>query len=132
TCTSSVVSPSPPRWLHRSLFTAPHSRHSLVGSIYSSCAISFIDQLEARATRQAPPIRVHNAGHAAHYILLLSRVLLSLASYLPRMPLERRGTQDWLRPGGPTCLRPNPTPHHTTPHCWKVVTSIIGTYPTDF
>uniref|UniRef100_A0A5K3FJJ6 Secreted protein n=1 Tax=Mesocestoides corti TaxID=53468 RepID=A0A5K3FJJ6_MESCO len=20
-------------------------------------------------------------------------------------------TRDWLRPGGPTCLRPNPTPH---------------------
>uniref|UniRef100_A0A5K3FST2 Alternative protein n=1 Tax=Mesocestoides corti TaxID=53468 RepID=A0A5K3FST2_MESCO len=36
---------------------------------------------------------------------------LWLAAYLPRMPLERRGTQDWLRPGGPTCLRPNPTPH---------------------
>uniref|UniRef100_A0A5K3FNU2 Uncharacterized protein n=1 Tax=Mesocestoides corti TaxID=53468 RepID=A0A5K3FNU2_MESCO len=27
------------------------------------------------------------------------------------MPLDRRETQDWLRSGGPTCLRPNPTPH---------------------
>uniref|UniRef100_A0A5K3FWN9 Alternative protein n=1 Tax=Mesocestoides corti TaxID=53468 RepID=A0A5K3FWN9_MESCO len=27
------------------------------------------------------------------------------------MPLEHTETQDWLRPGGPTCLRPNPTPH---------------------
>uniref|UniRef100_A0A5K3G1U9 RES domain-containing protein n=1 Tax=Mesocestoides corti TaxID=53468 RepID=A0A5K3G1U9_MESCO len=26
------------------------------------------------------------------------------------MPLERRETRDWLRPGGLTCLRPNPTP----------------------
>uniref|UniRef100_A0A5K3FY63 Uncharacterized protein n=1 Tax=Mesocestoides corti TaxID=53468 RepID=A0A5K3FY63_MESCO len=26
------------------------------------------------------------------------------------MPLDRRETRDWLRPGGPTCLRPNPTP----------------------
>uniref|UniRef100_A0A5K3F300 Prenylcys_lyase domain-containing protein n=1 Tax=Mesocestoides corti TaxID=53468 RepID=A0A5K3F300_MESCO len=31
------------------------------------------------------------------------------------MPLDRRETRDWLRPGGPICLRPNPTPHHTTP-----------------
>uniref|UniRef100_A0A5K3FZ76 Aa_trans domain-containing protein n=2 Tax=Mesocestoides corti TaxID=53468 RepID=A0A5K3FZ76_MESCO len=30
------------------------------------------------------------------------------------MPLEHRETRDWLRPGGPTCLRPNPTPHHIT------------------
>uniref|UniRef100_A0A5K3FKG6 CHCH domain-containing protein n=1 Tax=Mesocestoides corti TaxID=53468 RepID=A0A5K3FKG6_MESCO len=30
------------------------------------------------------------------------------------MPLDRRETRDWLRPGGPTCLCPNPTPHHTT------------------
>uniref|UniRef100_A0A5K3FGU7 Uncharacterized protein n=1 Tax=Mesocestoides corti TaxID=53468 RepID=A0A5K3FGU7_MESCO len=30
------------------------------------------------------------------------------------MPLELRETQDWLRPGGPTCLRPKPTPHHIT------------------
>uniref|UniRef100_A0A5K3FVR8 Uncharacterized protein n=1 Tax=Mesocestoides corti TaxID=53468 RepID=A0A5K3FVR8_MESCO len=29
------------------------------------------------------------------------------------MPLEPRETRDWLRPGGPTCLRPDPTPHHT-------------------
>uniref|UniRef100_A0A5K3EJ27 Uncharacterized protein n=1 Tax=Mesocestoides corti TaxID=53468 RepID=A0A5K3EJ27_MESCO len=25
------------------------------------------------------------------------------------MPLERRETQDWLRPGGPICLRPDPS-----------------------
>uniref|UniRef100_A0A5K3FQ83 Serine/threonine-protein phosphatase 2A 55 kDa regulatory subunit B n=1 Tax=Mesocestoides corti TaxID=53468 RepID=A0A5K3FQ83_MESCO len=31
------------------------------------------------------------------------------------MPLDRRETRDWLRPGGPTCLRPNPTPHHGLP-----------------
>uniref|UniRef100_A0A5K3F814 Uncharacterized protein n=1 Tax=Mesocestoides corti TaxID=53468 RepID=A0A5K3F814_MESCO len=29
------------------------------------------------------------------------------------MPLDRRETRDWLLPGGPTCLRPDPTPHHT-------------------
>uniref|UniRef100_A0A5K3FP88 inositol-polyphosphate 5-phosphatase n=1 Tax=Mesocestoides corti TaxID=53468 RepID=A0A5K3FP88_MESCO len=29
------------------------------------------------------------------------------------MPLDRRETRDYLRPGGPICLRPNPTPHHT-------------------
>uniref|UniRef100_A0A5K3EVN2 Phosphatidylinositol-glycan biosynthesis class X protein n=1 Tax=Mesocestoides corti TaxID=53468 RepID=A0A5K3EVN2_MESCO len=84
---------------------------------------SFIDQSEARATRQAHSIRVRHAGHAAHNILHLSRVLLWLAAYLPRMPLERRETQDWLRPGGRTCLRPNPTPHchpveHPSPN-WK-------------
>uniref|UniRef100_A0A5K3EP01 Uncharacterized protein n=1 Tax=Mesocestoides corti TaxID=53468 RepID=A0A5K3EP01_MESCO len=32
------------------------------------------------------------------------------------MPLERGETQNWLRPGGPTCLRPNSTSHHTKPH----------------
>uniref|UniRef100_A0A5K3F682 CTNNB1 binding N-teminal domain-containing protein n=1 Tax=Mesocestoides corti TaxID=53468 RepID=A0A5K3F682_MESCO len=37
-------------------------------------------------------------------------VLLWLAAILSRMPLDRRETRDWLRPGGPTCLRPNPTP----------------------
>uniref|UniRef100_A0A5K3FW23 Uncharacterized protein n=1 Tax=Mesocestoides corti TaxID=53468 RepID=A0A5K3FW23_MESCO len=31
------------------------------------------------------------------------------------MPLEHRETQDWLGPGGPTCLRPNPTPHCLPP-----------------
>uniref|UniRef100_A0A5K3G0H9 Uncharacterized protein n=1 Tax=Mesocestoides corti TaxID=53468 RepID=A0A5K3G0H9_MESCO len=30
------------------------------------------------------------------------------------MPLDCRETRDWLRPGGPTCLRPDPTPYHTT------------------
>uniref|UniRef100_A0A5K3FDV2 GNAT family N-acetyltransferase n=1 Tax=Mesocestoides corti TaxID=53468 RepID=A0A5K3FDV2_MESCO len=34
----------------------------------------FIDQSQARTTRQAPSIRVHHAGHAVHYILLLIRV----------------------------------------------------------
>uniref|UniRef100_A0A5K3FAZ5 Uncharacterized protein n=1 Tax=Mesocestoides corti TaxID=53468 RepID=A0A5K3FAZ5_MESCO len=29
------------------------------------------------------------------------------------MPLDRRETRDWLRPGGPTCLRPDPTPQYT-------------------
>uniref|UniRef100_A0A5K3G405 Tnp_DDE_dom domain-containing protein n=1 Tax=Mesocestoides corti TaxID=53468 RepID=A0A5K3G405_MESCO len=72
----------------------------------------FIDQSEARATRQAPSIRVHDAGHAADYILHLSRILLWLAAYLPRMRLERRVTQDWLRPGGLICLRPDPSPHY--------------------
>uniref|UniRef100_A0A5K3FFG0 AAA_5 domain-containing protein n=1 Tax=Mesocestoides corti TaxID=53468 RepID=A0A5K3FFG0_MESCO len=70
----------------------------------------FIDQSEARATRQAPSIRVHHAGHVAHYILHLIHVLLWLAAFLSRMPLDRRGTRDWLRPGGPICLRPHPTP----------------------
>uniref|UniRef100_A0A5K3EXM6 Pecanex-like protein n=1 Tax=Mesocestoides corti TaxID=53468 RepID=A0A5K3EXM6_MESCO len=60
---------------------------------------------------QAPTTRVHHAGHAAHYILLLSRVLLWLADYFPRMPLEHRETRDWLSPGDPTCLRSDPTPH---------------------
>uniref|UniRef100_A0A5K3G049 Uncharacterized protein n=1 Tax=Mesocestoides corti TaxID=53468 RepID=A0A5K3G049_MESCO len=31
------------------------------------------------------------------------------------MLLDRRETRDWLRPGGPTCLRPDLTPHYT-PH----------------
>uniref|UniRef100_A0A5K3EPI5 cDNA n=1 Tax=Mesocestoides corti TaxID=53468 RepID=A0A5K3EPI5_MESCO len=63
-------------------------------------------------TRQAPSIRVHHAGHAAHYILHLIHVLLWLAAFPSRTPLELRETRDWLRPGRPTCLRPNPTPHH--------------------
>uniref|UniRef100_A0A5K3G0M8 Transposase n=1 Tax=Mesocestoides corti TaxID=53468 RepID=A0A5K3G0M8_MESCO len=58
----------------------------------------FIDQSQARATRQAPSIRVYRTGHAAHYILLLSRVLLWLTAFLSRMPLDRRETRDWLRP----------------------------------
>uniref|UniRef100_A0A5K3EVX3 Uncharacterized protein n=1 Tax=Mesocestoides corti TaxID=53468 RepID=A0A5K3EVX3_MESCO len=40
------------------------------------------------------------------YILLLIRVFLWLAAYVPRMPLERRKTEDWLRPGGLICLHP--------------------------
>uniref|UniRef100_A0A5K3ESW3 Uncharacterized protein n=1 Tax=Mesocestoides corti TaxID=53468 RepID=A0A5K3ESW3_MESCO len=56
-------------------------------------------------------IRVHHAGDAAHYILHLTRDVLWLAAYLPRMPLERRETHDWLRPGGPICLRPQTSPH---------------------
>uniref|UniRef100_A0A5K3FMZ4 Transposase n=1 Tax=Mesocestoides corti TaxID=53468 RepID=A0A5K3FMZ4_MESCO len=72
--------------------------------------ICFIDQSEASAMRQAPSIRVHHAGHAAHYILHLIHVLLWLAAFLSRMPLDRGETRDWLRPGGPTCLRPGPTP----------------------
>uniref|UniRef100_A0A5K3EMT4 Oxidoreductase n=1 Tax=Mesocestoides corti TaxID=53468 RepID=A0A5K3EMT4_MESCO len=67
----------------------------------------------ARATRLVPSIRVRYAGHAAHYILHLIHVLLWLAAFLFRMPLDRRETRYWLRSGGPTCLRPNPTPHHT-------------------
>uniref|UniRef100_A0A5K3EFW6 Uncharacterized protein n=1 Tax=Mesocestoides corti TaxID=53468 RepID=A0A5K3EFW6_MESCO len=48
------------------------------------------------APRQAPSIRVHHVGHAAHYILHLIHVLLWLAAYLPRMPLERTERRDWL------------------------------------
>uniref|UniRef100_A0A5K3G2S1 Secreted protein n=1 Tax=Mesocestoides corti TaxID=53468 RepID=A0A5K3G2S1_MESCO len=88
-------------WLH--IFLACHWIANRTG---------FIDQSEARATRQAPSIRVGHTGHAAHYILLLSRVLLWLTAFHSRMPLDCRETQDWLRPGGPICLRPNPTPHH--------------------
>uniref|UniRef100_A0A5K3ETM3 Secreted protein n=1 Tax=Mesocestoides corti TaxID=53468 RepID=A0A5K3ETM3_MESCO len=46
-------------------------------------------------------------------MLHLIHVLLWLAAYLPRMLLELRATQGWLRPGGPTCLHPDPSPHHT-------------------
>ncbi|VDD77311.1 unnamed protein product [Mesocestoides corti] len=42
------------------------------------------------------PIAVNHADYAAHYTLLLSRVLLLLATYLPRMPVKLRQTQDWL------------------------------------
>uniref|UniRef100_A0A5K3FS94 Replication factor C subunit 3 n=1 Tax=Mesocestoides corti TaxID=53468 RepID=A0A5K3FS94_MESCO len=70
----------------------------------------FDDQSQARTTSQTPPTRVHHTGHAAHYILHLSCVLLWMTAYLPRLPLEHRETQDWLRPGGPICLHPNP--HH--------------------
>uniref|UniRef100_A0A5K3FLY8 Secreted protein n=1 Tax=Mesocestoides corti TaxID=53468 RepID=A0A5K3FLY8_MESCO len=68
---------------------------SLVGCLSFSRVIGFIDQSEARATRQAPPIRVHHAGHAARYILHLIHVLLWLAAFLSRMPLNRRVTRDW-------------------------------------
>uniref|UniRef100_A0A5K3EHC0 GPS domain-containing protein n=1 Tax=Mesocestoides corti TaxID=53468 RepID=A0A5K3EHC0_MESCO len=57
----------------------------------------FFDQSEARATRQAPSIRVHHAGHDAHHILHLNRVHIWLAGHHPCMPLERRETEDWLR-----------------------------------
>uniref|UniRef100_A0A5K3EJQ0 IS4 family transposase n=1 Tax=Mesocestoides corti TaxID=53468 RepID=A0A5K3EJQ0_MESCO len=59
-------------------------------------------------------IRVHYADHAAQYILHLIRVLLWLAAYLVRMALKRRETQEWLRPGGPICLRPDPSPQSET------------------
>uniref|UniRef100_A0A5K3FX69 Transmembrane protein n=1 Tax=Mesocestoides corti TaxID=53468 RepID=A0A5K3FX69_MESCO len=85
---------------------------SFLACHWNTSRTGFIDQSQARATRQAPSIRVLHAGQAAHYILHISHVLLWLAAYLLRMPLERRETQDWLRPGGPTCLRPNMTPHH--------------------
>uniref|UniRef100_A0A5K3G7U6 Uncharacterized protein n=1 Tax=Mesocestoides corti TaxID=53468 RepID=A0A5K3G7U6_MESCO len=65
---------------------------------------------QARTTRQAPSIRVHHAGHASHFILHLIHVLLWLAAFLSRTPLDRRETREWLRPGIPTCLRPDPTP----------------------
>uniref|UniRef100_A0A5K3F0B1 Transposase n=1 Tax=Mesocestoides corti TaxID=53468 RepID=A0A5K3F0B1_MESCO len=70
----------------------------------------FLDQSEGRAACQAPSIRVRHAGHVAHYILHLIHVLLWLAAFLSRMPFDRRETRDWLRSGGPACLRPNPTP----------------------
>uniref|UniRef100_A0A5K3FY39 Transmembrane protein n=1 Tax=Mesocestoides corti TaxID=53468 RepID=A0A5K3FY39_MESCO len=61
--------------------------------------MSPLSQYGVRARRQVPSIRVYHVGHAAQYILPLIRVLLWLAAYLPRMLLERRDTQDWLRPG---------------------------------
>uniref|UniRef100_A0A5K3FGG7 Integron gene cassette protein n=1 Tax=Mesocestoides corti TaxID=53468 RepID=A0A5K3FGG7_MESCO len=76
----------------------------------------FIDQSQARTTHQAPSIRVHHAGCAAHYRLFLIRVCHWLATYLPRMPLDRREARDCLKPGGPICSRPNPTPLHQH-HC---------------
>uniref|UniRef100_A0A5K3EW29 Dihydropteridine reductase n=1 Tax=Mesocestoides corti TaxID=53468 RepID=A0A5K3EW29_MESCO len=53
-----------------------------------------IDQSQVRTTYQAPSIRVHHAGHAAQYILLLNPVLLRLTAFLSRMPLDRRETRD--------------------------------------
>uniref|UniRef100_A0A5K3G099 Superoxide dismutase n=1 Tax=Mesocestoides corti TaxID=53468 RepID=A0A5K3G099_MESCO len=49
----------------------------------------FIDQSQDRTTRRTPPIRVHHAGHAAHYMLHLIHFLLWSGAYLPRMPVER-------------------------------------------
>uniref|UniRef100_A0A5K3FJ97 Secreted protein n=1 Tax=Mesocestoides corti TaxID=53468 RepID=A0A5K3FJ97_MESCO len=40
----------------------------------------------------------YHAGCTAHFLLLLIRVSLWLAAFLPRMPLECRETGDWLRP----------------------------------
>uniref|UniRef100_A0A5K3FIL5 Uncharacterized protein n=1 Tax=Mesocestoides corti TaxID=53468 RepID=A0A5K3FIL5_MESCO len=59
---------------------------------------------------QEPHVRWHPSGSTT---LALIHVLLWLAAFLSRMPLNRRETRDWLRPGGPTCLRPNPTPHYS-------------------
>uniref|UniRef100_A0A5K3EM66 Kringle domain-containing protein n=1 Tax=Mesocestoides corti TaxID=53468 RepID=A0A5K3EM66_MESCO len=38
---------------------------------------------------------------------------MSFSGWLPSYPACHWNTEtrDWLRPGGPTCLRPNPTPH---------------------
>uniref|UniRef100_A0A5K3FZ59 Transposase n=1 Tax=Mesocestoides corti TaxID=53468 RepID=A0A5K3FZ59_MESCO len=69
----------------------------------------FTDQSQARTTREVEFIRAHHAGCAAHYIPLLMHVCLWLAAYHPRMPLKRRETQDWLRPNGEICLRPDPS-----------------------
>uniref|UniRef100_A0A5K3G2U9 TLC domain-containing protein n=1 Tax=Mesocestoides corti TaxID=53468 RepID=A0A5K3G2U9_MESCO len=60
----------------------------------------------ARATPSGAFHPSPRAGHAAHYILHLIHVLLWMATFLSRMPLDCRGTRDWLRPGGPICLRP--------------------------
>uniref|UniRef100_A0A5K3G2S9 N-acetyltransferase domain-containing protein n=1 Tax=Mesocestoides corti TaxID=53468 RepID=A0A5K3G2S9_MESCO len=49
----------------------------------------FIDQSEARATRQAPSIRVHRAGHTAPYKLHLSRVIFWLAAHRPQSRRDR-------------------------------------------
>uniref|UniRef100_A0A5K3FNK1 KASH domain-containing protein n=1 Tax=Mesocestoides corti TaxID=53468 RepID=A0A5K3FNK1_MESCO len=59
---------------------------------------------QALLTNQNPEPHVRRrpcesiTGHAAHYILLLILVCIWLAAFLPHMPLECRGTQDWLRP----------------------------------
>uniref|UniRef100_A0A5K3FGD2 Ubiquitin-like modifier-activating enzyme ATG7 n=1 Tax=Mesocestoides corti TaxID=53468 RepID=A0A5K3FGD2_MESCO len=41
--------------------------------------------------------------------------LASFSGWLPSFPACHwiAETRDWLRPGGPICLRPNPTPHYT-------------------
>uniref|UniRef100_A0A5K3EN83 Progestin and adipoQ receptor family member 3 n=1 Tax=Mesocestoides corti TaxID=53468 RepID=A0A5K3EN83_MESCO len=70
----------------------------------------FIDSLQTGTISQAPSIRVNHYGHAAHYMLHLTHILLWLPAYLPRVLLEHGETENWLRPGGPICLRPNPTP----------------------
>uniref|UniRef100_A0A5K3FCI6 IS4 family transposase n=1 Tax=Mesocestoides corti TaxID=53468 RepID=A0A5K3FCI6_MESCO len=49
------------------------------------------DQSQARTT-------LHRTGFAAHHAVLLIRVFLWLAAYLPRMPLDCKETEDWLRP----------------------------------
>uniref|UniRef100_A0A5K3EMX4 Glycosyl transferase n=1 Tax=Mesocestoides corti TaxID=53468 RepID=A0A5K3EMX4_MESCO len=52
---------------------------------------------QARTTGQAPSIGVHHAGFANHYIPLLTRICFWFAAYIPRVPLDHRDTQDWLR-----------------------------------
>uniref|UniRef100_A0A5K3FRX5 G_PROTEIN_RECEP_F1_2 domain-containing protein n=1 Tax=Mesocestoides corti TaxID=53468 RepID=A0A5K3FRX5_MESCO len=46
-----------------------------------------MDQSRARATCQAPSIRVHHAGYATQYILLLIPVFLWLTAFIFHMPL---------------------------------------------
>uniref|UniRef100_A0A5K3FR30 Cytochrome cd1 nitrite reductase n=1 Tax=Mesocestoides corti TaxID=53468 RepID=A0A5K3FR30_MESCO len=63
-----------------------------------------VRRLPSESTTLATPLIIY---------LHLIHVLLWLAAFLSRMPLDLRETRDWLRPGGPTCLRPDP--RHTTP-----------------
>uniref|UniRef100_A0A5K3FBS5 Secreted protein n=1 Tax=Mesocestoides corti TaxID=53468 RepID=A0A5K3FBS5_MESCO len=108
------------------LYTASYSCLSLVGCVSFLQAVGTQRQRKTKATRQAPSIRVHHAGHAAHYILHLSHVLLWLAAYLPRMPFERREIHNWLRPGGPICLSPNTSPHYIPLKSEAVLSFCLG------
>uniref|UniRef100_A0A5K3G0A5 Secreted protein n=1 Tax=Mesocestoides corti TaxID=53468 RepID=A0A5K3G0A5_MESCO len=71
---------------------------------------ALLNQSQTRTTSQGLPFE--STTLATPLIIYCSSVvLLWLAAYLPRMSLERRGTQNYLRPGGLVCLRPDPTPH---------------------
>uniref|UniRef100_A0A5K3FX09 Transposase n=1 Tax=Mesocestoides corti TaxID=53468 RepID=A0A5K3FX09_MESCO len=73
---------------------------------------------QALLTNQKPEPRVRRlpseSSTLATPLIIYCISSMPFSGWLPSFPSCHwiAETQDWLRPGGPICLRPNPTPHH--------------------